>query len=262
MDFNRLKAALVADIYDNVRLSDYGHGVLIATPLTYSDGDNVIVLAEPFGNGVRVTDREEAVDRLEDSGVDLELNKRARSEREELLRHSQLLTLGATPLELSHVTDSEGAARAVWEVALLAQKVEQLRYLAREVPTARYRDVVAETTRTIAQRHQWKVRTNAKVRLRTGSERHVTARVETSSAAAYLQALSTPDALAATFLTFSYLDEPKGVKLAVIDERSDSWRSTDLEPIGDVGSLVRYRSERDLVVALERIDRTRSTLLA
>lgn len=261
MEIEKLKPALVAKLYDCVHVTNYGDGALVSTPFTYSDGDNVTLAVIPFGAGVRVTDREESIDRLEDSGVDLERNSRARHERDALTRNARLLALGASPYELSHATDVEGAAGAVLSVGALAQQIEQLRYLAREAPSRLYRDVVRDDAREIAAKHSWKVKANAEIRLRTGGRRQITARVQMEHSTAYVQALSTPEAIANTFLTYYAFTEDKSRKLAVVDERNRAWAKSDLEPLGDVSSLVHYRHERDLAVALEKVDRSRPTVL-
>lgn len=262
MDLSRLKTAMVSTLYDAVAVVPYGEGALVSTPFAYSDGDNVMVAIYPHGAGVRVTDREEAIDRLEDGGVDLEKNRRARAERLSLLRGAQFLGHGATEFEVSHVTDLDGAARAVLDVASVAQQIEQLRHLAREVPTRLYRDVVKDSALSVARKHHWGVKAAPEIKLRNGRRRHLTARVETDRAVAYVQALSTAEAIASTFLTFSYFDVDKSTKLAVVDEREHSWRNEDLDPIADVGAVVRYREDRDLARALENLGRYRPTILA
>lgn len=262
MKMSSLKSTLVAEIYDRVATIQYGDGLLVETPFTYSDGDSVTVYVEPMGEGVRVTDREEAIDRLEDAGVELERSRRARAEWDGILQEAGLVGVGASEFEISHATDAGGAARAVFDVAETAQKVEQLRYLAREMPLVLYRDVVVDSTRAIADRHKWRVRRSSEVTLSTGARRKLTAIVQTTRSEAFVQALSTADAVASTFLTFSYLPAPKEARLAVIDERTAPWKKADLEPIGDVSTLVHYRTERDLAGALEDVDQRKRTVFA
>lgn len=261
MEISKLKPALVSRLYDRVHVRPYGEGALVTTPFTYSDGDTVVVAVQPLGEGVRVTDREEAIDRLEDAGVDLERNARARQQRDALIRDARLIGLGAGRFELSHATDTASAAEAILRVAALAQQVEQLRYLAREVPHRLYRDVVQDDARAIAERHHWKVKSGAAIKLRSGSRRHVTARIQMDHETAYVQALSTTEAIASTFLTFYSFDVAPEAKLSVLDERMRTWPSEEIDALGDVSSLVRYRSESDLAVALERIDKRRPTVL-
>lgn len=261
MSIDNMKSAIVAEIYDRVTTTEYGDGLLIMTPFTYSDGDTVTVYVAPFGDGVRVTDREEAIDRLEDAGVDLERSPRARAERLRIIREARLIGVGATEFEISHATDVAGAARAVFDVAAAAEKIEHLRHLARDTPAVLYRDVVANSTRAIAQRHHWKLRRSSEVKLSTGSHKKLTAIVQTTGQDAYVQALSTSEAIASTFLTFSYLDAPKTAQLAVVDERTRAWTKADIEPIADVSTVVKYHSESDLAVALERVNRKPTVLV-
>ncbi|MCW1805271.1 hypothetical protein [Brachybacterium squillarum] len=262
MELQQLKTSLVSQLYDRVHVTTYGDGYLVATPFAYSDGDVVTVAVFPLGAGFRVTDREEAIDRLEDAGIDLERNARARQLRAGLTRDARLISLGSTEHELSHATESSGVAEAVLTIGALAQQVEQLRYLARELPPRLYRDVVRDDARSIANRHSWNVKMGAEIRLRSGSRRKLTARVEMNRSVAYVQALSTPEAIASTFLTFYAFDVDPEQKLAVVDERAHAWPMGDLETLEEVSSLVHYQGERDLAVALENIDSGRPTVLA
>lgn len=257
MDTDGLTSALMRHLFEETRVIPFGNGFLVHTPLTYSDGDTVTIAVFPLGSGYRITDRAEAMDRLAEAGLALSASNRATELIDMLRRGAQLAPIEAHELEVANFVEEPQLAAGILHIARVAQSIEHLRWTIREPSPQPYRDVVITETAEIARRHHWRWRPSARVQLRNGQERRLTATVDVGHRTGYLQALALPDrnqAVEHVYFMFHELDVDPAQKLAVVDMRSAVWPEADLSAIERSGTVVRFRRPADLERALEALE--------
>lgn len=257
MQKNQIESALMRHFFETTPVRPYGDGFLVSTPLTYSDGDTVVIAVMPLGGAFKVSDRAEAMDRLDEAGVLINKANRT-SELIALLRtQAQLAPIDAHEAEIADLVEMEKLAEGVMHVAELAQRVEHLRWTLRETSPMAYRDVLISEATSISNRHSWKIKPNTTVRLTTGQERRFTASVDVGRRRGFIQALSIADrntAVEHAYFLFSHLEAELDAKLAVFDMRGEPWPESELRSIESESTVVRYESAHDLERALSALE--------
>ncbi|MFD3897302.1 hypothetical protein ACFW5U_23435 [Streptomyces rochei] len=247
MDRNSVIAALLRSINDRIVVHDYGDGLLVDLPLTYSDGDSVRLLVEPLGTGVRVSDQASAYERLLLADVNTDTGRAAEAIAS-TVRVAGLANVGGEEDEIATFGPLEDLGTMMLNVAQASIRVEQLRWLAVRRAPVRFADRVVERVQSVARR-DWKVERNASLRLRSGRERSVTVAVETPTAAAYVQALSVKDkdqAAEHCYYLFSWADVPAQSRVAALDGKRSDWPSEVLSELGSVAD-VEFFGDKDAV---------------
>ena len=147
-----VKSALLSAVNDWSTVIPLGEGgeVLVRTPWSYSDGDTVTVLAEPYGSGWRVSDRAEARDRLAMWGVDASSGKVAQA-TSAILEGADLVATGSHPSEVATFGAPDDLGAMLLLVAQAAARIEGLRWLARDVPAATFEGRLAARVEALAQ---------------------------------------------------------------------------------------------------------------
>lgn len=257
MQKNQIESALMRHFFNTTPVRPYGDGFLVSTPLTYSDGDTVVVAVSPLGGAFKVSDRAEAMDRLDEAGVPLNKANRTNELITLLRTQAQLAPIDAHEAEIADLVDAESLAEGVMRIAELAQRIEHLRWTLRESSPMAYRDVLISEATSISSRHNWKIKPNTTVRLTSGQERRFTASVDVGSRRGFIQALSIADRNAAiehAYFLFSHLDAELDSKLAVFDMRGTPWPESELRSLESESTVVRYESSRDLERALSALE--------
>lgn len=238
MDRASVIGALLHSINDEITIHEYGDGLLVDLPLTYSDGDSVRLMLEPMGTGVRISDQAAAYERLLMAEVNTS-SGRAADAIAATIRSSGLVNVGGEEDEIATFGPADDLGIMLLNVAQASMRVEQLRWLAvRRTPT-RFADRVVQRVQSVARR-DWRVERNAPLLLRSGRERSVTVAVETPAATAYVQALSAKDkdqAAEHCYYLFNWADVPSGSRVAALDGDPDAWPSalvTELATVADV----------------------------
>lgn len=238
MDRNSVTAALLRSINDRITVREYGDGLLVDLPLTYSDSDSVRLLVEPMGTGVRVSDRASAYERLLLADVNTDTGRAAEAIAT-TVRVAGLTNVGGEEDEIATFGPLEDLGGMILGVAQASIRVEQLRWLAVRRAPVRFADRVVERVQSAAGR-DWKVERNASLRLRSGRERTVTVAVETPAATAYVQALSAQDkdhAAEHCFYLYSWADAPAQSRVAALDGKRSEWPGELLNELGSVADV-------------------------
>ncbi|MGW0821848.1 hypothetical protein [Streptomyces sp. NPDC002845] len=253
MDPNSVVAALLSSINDRILIHEYGDGLLVDLPLTYSDGDSVRLLLEPLGTGVRVSDQASAYERLLLADVNTETGRVAEAIAT-TVRVAGLANVGSEDDEIATFGPLEDLGTMMLAVAQASIRVEQLRWLAVRRSPVRFADRVVERVQSVAKR-DWRVERNASVRLRSGRERAVTVAVETATAAAYVQALSVKDkdqAAEHCYYLFSWADVPTRSRVAALDGKRSDWPSEILSELGSVADVEFFGKQGAVESAIRR----------
>lgn len=253
MDKHKIESALMRHLFETMPVRPYGDGFLVGTPLTYSDGDTVTVAVFPLNDAFKVTDRAEALDRLDEAGVAVGKQNRTGELIALLRRQARLAPINAHEAEIADLVTAEQIGPGVLRVAELAQRIEHLRWSLREAAPVPYRDVVISEATSLSKRHGWRVKPNAVVKLNEGQERRFTATVDVGHRRGFIQALSLTEkntAVEHAYYMFSNLDADPKAKLAVFDTRRGPWPEAELSTIERQGTVVLYKQPRDLERAL------------
>ena len=251
-----IASSLLKAVNDLTGVRSYGDGWLVTTPLTYSDGDSVVVLVEPVNSGFRVTDRAEAFDRLIGWGVDPESGKAAQGVKA-ARSGARLAPLGGSdPTETATFGDASDLGIAILAVAQSAARVEQLRWLARDLPTLSFDDRLTNRIVTASRSHGWKYVRRAPLPLAHGRTKRVTASVSGERGTAFVQAVSDADYERSTincFYLFERSLEARTSLVAALAGEAERWPQSLRDDLSEVGTVVFFAEPHALEAELERI---------
>jgi hypothetical protein len=246
----RLQTAILGAINDALSVRPYGGAQLVFTPLKYSDGDTITILVEPFGNGLRVSDRGEAVDRLETWGVHADQGRAA--EAIVAARSSvRLNPFASEPEELSTICDDSDLGLGILTVAQTALRVEQLRWLAKDRPALKFDDRLANRLSSVSSARHWRMTRRAKLPLASGRTRQVTAAVEGQHGTAYVQAVSDVDkdrSVANCYYIFDRSTASRSQRVAALAGAPKEWPDGLRDDLAEVGTVTFFADP----IALER----------
>jgi len=238
VDKRTVISALLGSINDEIATHEYGDGLLVDLPLTYSDGDSVRLMVEPMGTGVKVSDQASSYERLLMADVNPDSGKVAEAIAA-TIRTARLSNVGGEVDEIATFGPLEDLGTMLISVAQAAIRVEQLRWLALRRTPVRFSERVVERVRAMAQQ-KWHVERNAAIPLTSGRQRVVTLSVAAPEATAYVQALSTRDREQSAehcFYLFSWSDVPSGTRVAALDGHRTEWPNelvSELSTVADV----------------------------
>ena len=116
MDAQKLTSLVVREMNDQIAVRSYGHGFLMALPLTYWDDDRVTLFVEPFEAGFRVTDRGATAVRLQMSGMNI-TTPRVSASWSRSVAALNLFNPDEEDLELAHFSDVEHLGESILKVA-------------------------------------------------------------------------------------------------------------------------------------------------
>ncbi len=253
MDKRVVISALLSSINDEIVTHEYGDGLLVDLPLTFSDGDSVRLLVEPMGSGVRVSDQASAYERLLMADVNPDAGRAAEA-ISATIRTAGLSNVGGEADELATFGPLDDLGAMVLAVAQTAMRVEQLRWLAvRRAPT-RFSERVMERVQAAAHQN-WRIERNASIPLTSGRERMVTLAVEAPNGTAYVQALSAKDREQSAehcYYLFSWADVPSGTRVAALDGTSSNWPSELVSELSTVAEVEFFANTGSLERAVER----------
>lgn len=245
--------ALLGYVNDQTAIRPYGEGVLVDLPLTYSDGDVVRVHVEPVSSGYRVSDRAEAVDRLEQYGVNAWTGRAATAIATTKLE-ANLNAINSAEQEIATFGDEAQVGAMIMAVAQTAVRVEQLRWLAS--PRSRpYRERLYDRLHDASTR-RWKIERNPTVRLQSGRIRPVTLSVQGERGTAWVQALSKSDqdsSVSHCYYLFDRSNIPKDSRVAALDGRKEDWPAGVADDLAVVGAVEFFDEPLELERELERI---------
>ncbi|MGW4559926.1 hypothetical protein ACWEOV_40890 [Streptomyces sp. NPDC004365] len=253
MDKRVVIGALLTSINDEIITHEYGDGLLVDLPLTYSDGDSVRLLVEPMGSGVRVSDQASAYERLLMADVNPDAGRVAEAIAA-TVRTANLSNVGGEVDELATFGPLDDVGVMLLSVAQAAMRVEQLRWLAVRRAPMRFSERVIERVQAVARR-DWKIERNASIPLTSGRERLVTLAVEAPNATAYVQALSAKDREQSAehcYYLFSWADVPSGTRVAALDGAPNNWPSELVSELGTVADVEFFANSGSLERAVER----------
>lgn len=241
MDRNATLAAVLRTINDHTTIRDYGDGLLVDLPLSYGDGDAVRVLVEPMGTGVRVSDRAAAATLLAMAGVDITSGRPAAA-LAEALRSAKLNLVAARPGEIATFGVLDELGELILNVAHASMRLDQLRWLAHEQPSAAF------AARLTARLRAWAgpdrtVRRDAPMPLQSGRSRPVTAAVSANGTVAYVQAVSSREKERQADHCFRLLALARvaaGAKIAALDGSAEAWPQVIVEELGTVAEVEFY----------------------
>lgn len=235
----RLQASILNAVNDLVSVRPHRGGELVTTSLRFSDGDSIEIWVDRMSGSFRVTDRAEALDRLEMWGVRTNQGKAA--EAIVAARTAAALNpFGAVPEELSTICSPEELGVTVLAVAEAAMRVEQLRWLAHDRPALKFDDRLAGRLESLSLSRRWRMTRRAKISIEGGRERRITAAIEGPHGTAYVQAVSDADKERAAehcYYLFDRSEASKSHQVAALAGASRSWPSglqDDLERVGRV----------------------------
>lgn len=246
-----IRSSVLSEINDQLVTVEYGDGWLVQTPLTYSDGDTVSLFVEPFNGLFRVTDRAEAVDRLIDAHVDPDGGKAADGLTSARARFTPL---GSDRYEVATCVDQSRLGASIFDVAVAALRIEQLRWLARDLPVVTFEDKIVERVSRVARAHSWAFTTRPKVALRRGRRKRITAAVHGPQGDAWIQAVGGSDrnrAVESCFYTFANGSVPRERRVAAVAGAASSWDSGLIGDLEEVGRVAFFEVPHDLERVIE-----------
>lgn len=251
----KLQGLVLNAVNDLVSVRPYRGGELVTTNLQYSDGDTIRIWVDPMNGAFRVTDRAEAVDRLEMWGVRASQGRAA--EAIVTARASAFLNpYGAQAEELSTICTTDELGLTVLRVAAAALRVEQLRWLAKDQPMLKFDDRLANRLSNVASTRHWKMTRRAKISLDGGRTRQVTAAIEGESGTAWIQAVGNTDqdrAVANCYYLFDRSQAPKSHRIAALAGAATSWPNGLQHDLEQVGRVTFFEDALNLEHELEQI---------
>lgn len=251
----QLETAVLGAVNDHLSVRPYRGGHLVSTPLTYSDGDTITVFVETFAGAFRVSDRAEATDRLDSWGVHSEQGRAAEA-IVAARRAASLNPFASEQEELSTICDVAELGATILAVAQAALRVEQLRWLAKDRPSLKFDDRLANRLVSVSSARHWRMTRRAKLPLAHGRTRMVTAAVEGLNGTAYVQAVSDADkerSVANCYYLFDRSTAPKSQRVAALAGAPDGWPTGLQEDLSDVGTVTFFADPLTLERELERI---------
>lgn len=250
----KVAAELLKSFNDRTSTRPYGTGWLCTTPLTYSDGDAVRVLAEPLNEGFRVTDRAEAIDRLAVWGV--VDSARAVAGIQAARQAAHLQPLASHPSETATFGAPADLGQMILDVAIASMRIEQLRWLAQDRPTMTYDERLVERVRSLASTHNWRWDRRPEIRLASGRNRRITAAVTGTRATAYIQAVSDADrdrSVEKCYYLFDRATQPRDQKVAALAGAPSEWPGALADDLATVGVVTFFEDPSHIERVLEEI---------
>ena len=246
------RGLLLRHVIDHTLVHDYGDGILVDLPITYSDGDAVRLLVEPINTGLRVTDRGYAIGELLANGVNPDIGRAARAI--EAARMAADLNGVANPdkSELSTFGEEPNLGEMLLSVAGAALRVEQLRWLATDQPEIRFNERVLQRLRPSK---QWTT-VSAELGLRDGRARRVTAAVQGTRGKAFVQALSlsrVDSAVEHCFFLFAQAEVESNRLVAALEGTREQWPGADARALAGVGRVAFFEEPGDLESQLQQV---------
>lgn len=257
MDINGIKTSLLGWINDHLEVAEYGHGALVHLPLHFCDGDSITLMVEPFGDGMRVTDRGMTSLRLHMS--DLNPNSdRVRSAWNKSIATLQLFDLGSDEGELATSGERSHVGELILRVAEASIRIDQLRWMATSTRPRTFADRVVDRVQKAIPSGA-KVEPRMAVELRSGRTRTVTAGITQESMHPVLvQAVggatreSKEDALERCFHVFSLAILPKSQKLAIFVGDACSWEEAMAKELEGIADVAFFDEEQQVEKAIRR----------
>lgn len=253
-----IKTSVLSEINDHLVTVEYGDGWLIQTPLSYSDGDTVSVFVEPLNGLFRISDRAEAVDRLIEAHVDPDGGKAADGVH---AARALFSPVASDRYEVATCVEQGKLGESIFDVAAAALRIEQLRWLARDLPVVTYEDKLIDRVGAVARSHAWPFTRGPKVTLRRGRKKRITATVEGPRGETWIQAVAGNDRNAAAercYYTFDRGQVPSDRRIAALAGTAATWDRAlldDLEEVGRVAFFDVPHSLEDVVEAAAGISR-------
>lgn len=249
-------SSLLGAVNDLSSVTPFGSGWLVDTPFTFSDGDVISLHVDPLGDGFRVTDRAEALDRLAMWGVSIDSGRVA--EAIKITRQAAgLVPIGThSPYELATFGDARDLGSMILTVGQCAIRVEQLRWLARDRPSMKFDDRLGRRLEVISEQHRWRYRRRAEIPLPGDRTRRVTAVVEGARARAYVQAVSAADpedAVGRCYYLFDRAEIAKDSKVAALAGTEQDWSEGLRSDLAAVSVVTFFEQPNSLEAELERI---------
>ncbi len=230
-----LHAALVGACNDNTSVEAYGQGHLVRLPLTYSDGDSIVLYVEDYEAGSTLSDRGEVSMRLDIAGVSFESPTAVDAWRRAL---GDTFTVDPEVGVVQAWVPRTEVGAAMWTVTQSVLRAEQMHLLAPAPRRERFDTQVVRRLRTFSSERE-EVVEKFRLRLMSGRQRQVTAMIRVDGKERLvLQAMSGQNKQTretavehAFFLFEQAAGLPREQRLAVAGGSPDAWEAPLLEDL-------------------------------
>lgn len=233
IEATKLKGELLGYWNDQIDVLEYGEGHLLHLPWRYADDDAVSLFIEPFGDQVRITDHGSTYGRLTETGK-LDGSGRFASAWKSALGAVRSHDFGGSyPDEISVVCERGDVPEWISTIASACLRAEQTELVANPYRRVKRFDTrVVNQVERFAEGHGVRLDRRPAVHLKSGRDRHVTARaVPTIGTTVWLQAVggNKPDdretQLDRCYYTFSHGEFGQDRRIAVLSGVREQWPS-------------------------------------